>query len=504
MKRLSALLVSLLLLMVILPGVGAAERVSIEAFVVHPWVTSELPDPEIDIRKNYIQDKFNIDYTLTYGSEGETTLLTRFQAGNPPDLIVFSSFNALQKFYEQDVLLSDWTPYLEKAADFVKMMGEDQLAFFTRDGKVIALATQPGGQSFTWMIRKDWLEKLDLAMPTTLDELYDVLYAFTYNDPDGNGENDTYGITSAGGGDSVGEIASLIFLFGQGGWHLGENGEATHPVLNGDALEFLDFLKKLYDGGVIDPNWYTQGWEERKAALFSGKYGMCWYPPDALLDENLAARKDEVADEWWTLMPLFSGKQPAKNVFGASILTVSDACAQDEAKMQAIIDMMNTFITPNDEYYELRRNTNIDGNRLIRLDNGIAYCWRDRESFPETQIGSDEGQFIGTAVYGQVFATYGDGYFGGETEEIAPHTQIMMDLVGELNVADRYTAESQFLTLDPTLLEEVNMVYNEFSINYVMGLDDDFDTFKEVWLETGGEELKAQADEQFAFYGFTK
>ena len=28
----------------------------------------------------------------------------------------------------------------------------------------------------------------------TEDQLYDVLYAFTHNDPDGNGENDTYGL----------------------------------------------------------------------------------------------------------------------------------------------------------------------------------------------------------------------------------------------------------------------------------------------------------------------
>lgn len=54
------------------------------------------------------------------------------------------------------------------------------------------------------MIRQDWLENLGLEMPTSLDELYDVLYAFTYNDPDGNGVDDTYGITSAGGGKGVG------------------------------------------------------------------------------------------------------------------------------------------------------------------------------------------------------------------------------------------------------------------------------------------------------------
>ena len=43
------------------------------------------------------------------------------------------------------------------------------------------------------LIRKDWLDKLGLSVPVTLDDYYEVMKAFTFNDPDGNGVNDTYG-----------------------------------------------------------------------------------------------------------------------------------------------------------------------------------------------------------------------------------------------------------------------------------------------------------------------
>ena len=43
------------------------------------------------------------------------------------------------------------------------------------------------------LIRKDWLDKLGLKVPTTTDELMAVMKAFTFNDPDGNGKADTYG-----------------------------------------------------------------------------------------------------------------------------------------------------------------------------------------------------------------------------------------------------------------------------------------------------------------------
>ena len=42
-------------------------------------------------------------------------------------------------------------------------------------------------------VRQDWLDKLGLTVPKTVDDVYKVAYAFTYNDPDGNGKNDTIG-----------------------------------------------------------------------------------------------------------------------------------------------------------------------------------------------------------------------------------------------------------------------------------------------------------------------
>ena len=503
MKRTVTLLVALALAMSMLAGASAeAEPVPLEIYVVTPWVTSELPPPEEDIYKQYLDEKFGCDVTLSYSADGETTLLTRLTANNPPDLISFGTFASFWKFYEQGALLDDWTPYMDQLQPFVQMMGEDQVEYFTRDGKVTAMGTQPGAQAYAWMIRQDWLENLGLEMPTNFDELYDVLYAFTYNDPDGNGVDDTYGITSAGGGKGVGEISQLILFIDHDNWHVDASGAVSHPVLNGVYQEYLDFVKKLYDAGLIDPNWYTQGWQERKSELFAGKYGMCWYPPDALLDENRAARRDMVADEWWTILPMFSGKLPSVSIVGNSILSVSPQCAQDEAKMQVVIDMMNTFITPNDEYYELRRSANIDGTFMTRNSDGTVYLWRDYENYPYKQLGSQEGSYIACAVYGQVFGTYSDGYFGGETPEPDAHVQRMMELVGQANAMERWSAESQFLALDATTLSEVDMVLQEFAINYIMGADTDYEAFVSRWLDAGGQDLLDDVTEQFIQWGF--
>ena len=38
------------------------------------------------------------------------------------------------------------------------------------------------------IVRKDWLDELNLPEPATLDDYYNVLKAFTEQDPDGNGK----------------------------------------------------------------------------------------------------------------------------------------------------------------------------------------------------------------------------------------------------------------------------------------------------------------------------
>ena len=91
MRKYLAILLALTLLLsgVSFVSADAADPVRIEAFMMHPWVTSEKPDPEIDIYKKWFDEKFGIDYVMMNPADGKTELLTRMTAGNEPDLIGF-------------------------------------------------------------------------------------------------------------------------------------------------------------------------------------------------------------------------------------------------------------------------------------------------------------------------------------------------------------------------------------------------------------------------------
>ena len=107
-------------------------------------------------------------------------------------------------FTMSDIVMLKEQGAIEPLDDYLKdnevwnNLPDEMRNMFEIDGQIWAI---PGGYQecmFTRTMRKDWLDNLGLEVPTNLDELYEVCRAFTFDDPDGNGVDDTYGITSSG------------------------------------------------------------------------------------------------------------------------------------------------------------------------------------------------------------------------------------------------------------------------------------------------------------------
>ena len=108
--------------------------------------------------------------------------------------------------------------------------------------------------------RKDWADKLGISEPTTLDELHDMLYAFTYDDPDGNGEDDTYGILTPRG------WVGPWFLFGafgiqnqmtKGNYIANADGTISYTAVMDEYKQALSIWKDWYDEGIVCPDVIT-------------------------------------------------------------------------------------------------------------------------------------------------------------------------------------------------------------------------------------------------------
>ncbi len=103
-------------------------------------------------------------------------------------------------------------------------------------------------------IRQDWLDNLNLKMPTTTDELYDVLVAFKENDCNGNGDpDDEIPYVIAGGDKRLAEtMYSLAECFGTTNDFCMNGDEIVFGPITDNYKEFLTYMNRLYTEGLIN------------------------------------------------------------------------------------------------------------------------------------------------------------------------------------------------------------------------------------------------------------
>ncbi len=116
----------------------------------------------------------------------------------------------------------------------------------------------------------DWLEKLGLEEPQTTEELYEVLKAFKTQDPNGNGKADEIPLTGSIEWSCALEYYLMnSFIYTDAAFSSTNprpflswiDGEVTFVADKPEYKEGLEWMKKLYDEGLIDPANFTQNAE---------------------------------------------------------------------------------------------------------------------------------------------------------------------------------------------------------------------------------------------------
>ena len=88
-----------------------------------------------------------------------------------------------------------------------------------------------------------------MEMPTNLDEFVEMLRAFRDSDLDGNGKNDTIPLTMPA---TLQPMDMFAAFFGTRNEVYMEDGKAVVPYRTEEYKEFMEFMKTLYDEGLID------------------------------------------------------------------------------------------------------------------------------------------------------------------------------------------------------------------------------------------------------------
>lgn len=147
---------------------------------------------------------------------------------------------------------------------------------------------EPWGGFVMPMIRKDWIDKLGLSMPETTDELFEVLKAFREQDANGNGEADEVVDIDY---DAFGNGIAQFYGLGTDITYVDyETGKATSPFYEEGIKDYISFMKKLNDEGLLETS--GQGAEkkaENKIAMNNNWWIETWEEPGISVPEGEAA-----------------------------------------------------------------------------------------------------------------------------------------------------------------------------------------------------------------------
>ncbi|MBP1994290.1 extracellular solute-binding protein [Paenibacillus eucommiae] len=196
-------------------------------------------------------------------------------AGDLPDMMQINSvFAPLVKQMAKQGLFWDITPYIKDYKNLSALPKDtwENSKIYGKNYGVPRVRPLDGGGGLP-MLRMDWLNKLNLKMPETLDELYIVLKAFAENDPDGNGKADTIPFAGEVTPESMGRLTFVEQVYnGAGTWKL-KNGKLVHTALEPGTRDALIWLNKAYKEKLLDPDLAIRKSTQTEELIMTGKSG---------------------------------------------------------------------------------------------------------------------------------------------------------------------------------------------------------------------------------------
>ena len=276
------------------------EKAELSFITNAPATSTQNPNERIIFKRLEKETNVHIDWTCFVADQfSDKKNLALAQFGNLPDGL----FNAgmsdydLLRYAKQGIIIP-----LENLID--KYMPNLQ-AVFEKYPEYRTMCTAPDGHiySFPWIeqlgagkeaiqaigdipyINKKWLDYLGLEVPTTTDELEQVLIAFRDHADDLKKEFQIDGdvipmsfIINNGDQDP----AILINGFGEGYGDTGDHfsvtddGEVIYTTVQEGYKEGIEWLHKLVTEDLVDPEAFTQEWSTYVSKGKSGRYGVCF------------------------------------------------------------------------------------------------------------------------------------------------------------------------------------------------------------------------------------
>ncbi|MCD1259678.1 extracellular solute-binding protein [Paenibacillus athensensis] len=413
--------------------------------------------------------------------------------GNLPDIVTTRDRAVTQELIDSGQFREAGSLFEQYASQTWKQaMQEDPEAWdsYIRGGRKMAIPIldyQYITDPVLW-VRQDWLDKLKLQIPRTMQELETVLAAFTRDDPDGNGLDDTFGLSIGLRNGTSTWMGDSSWIFGAFGtvpmqWNKEADGKLAYGSVQPGAGEALKLMRRWIDEGYISraSEWYDETkaaelFVAGKAGIVAGPVWMYGWP----LGELTAANPGAVVRP----IPLPAG--PQGSVQRRGTIPVNGAILINKNMKRP--DIFFTYQNYLFDYYATSQG---------EFANGLAkdYDWAETEMGPTTDPAQIPGGLVRVASY---TLTYDGARIPSKMLATIP------DAVARVLLSQQAASRPDEFRgpLGPTMkaqgellrsLELESMRSQLFADNPAR-----FDDFVSDWLRYGGVQITHEANEWYA------
>ncbi len=340
-------------------------------------------------------------------------------------------------------------------------------------------------------MRKDWLDKLQLKVPRTVEEYIEVLKAFRDNDPNGNNKKDEIPFSGRAKFSHTGHFFGAYDVV-LDGWRL-VDGKLTPNFARPEMKEALKVYADLYKDKLLDNEFITQPGNVWDNKIVTGQVGM-WAHAATYPDTWLNRLKENVPTAEIILIPAPVG--PSGNPGGIYSIgsTVSDfvwTIPKNAKNPEEIIKFLDWFYapeTPNDFFLY-----GLEEENYTKQGSTITYKYpADKAQYDAEAMHQEWLHFTGPKLH----LTEGDFIKGRNMGELIFEGITVSKQGGIVN-------DGMDIVTLPAVEARPELLYDglflEFASKVIAGQEsiDKFDSFLADWKSRGGDQWITEATDWY-------
>ncbi len=414
---------------------------------------------------NFIREAtgYDVNWIIAPKDQAREALNIMMTSGDPPD-VIYSGDKALFNDYASQGLIAELDQLIPATSYISKVVPEGTWNAVRLDGKIYAVPV-PQNQHATNapIVRADWLAKLGLSTPTTIDDYTAMLKAFR----DGKlGDN----VIPYVAGQDTNNLGAFQVAFQVAVPYMIKDGKLEPTAVSQNRRDYLQYVAMLFKEGLIDKEFAVNKGANITEKLSNGRGGMSTYGWADMKVAVESAAKLNPDINWQVIAPPKDRAGGETKMVMNGPVRVYFLFPLQSKKNKEAVDFLDKTINPD-------------------VLNVISYGWKGEHYTVDANgliVQTEKAEQIRFRIYYNMWDSQENFNNRYKLKGFAPYYEPMMAVNGLDNIVN-YAPPIPVVTEKSATLKDLDNEYTVKIITGVWGIEK-FDEFVTKYLAAGGQE----------------